>query len=237
MSDDLNLPPDRPMPDLLKESMWNRLAPELRRPRRKVGRPLAVAAAVGAFALGAVLVFAPVRQVAPEMTHVPVGTAPDAADWQRLRECLDSARGLGITPPDPKGWRPSLKIKANANHSSYLFIRTEIATARCLLEPGNPAVLAGTTSVQLAGENLLTSFRSVEHYPVHSLFSNDGLVTGMAGNDVESVALIAPDNSLIPAVLMDGFYAVDVPDGFPRVSQLRIQVKLYDGQVLTAYAA
>ncbi|WP_406640126.1 hypothetical protein [Amycolatopsis sp. WGS_07] len=235
--DDFSLPPERPMPDILKESMWHRLVPQLHgRRRRRRGRPFVVAGAVGAFALSAVLVFATTTyDASPEMTVIPAGAAPSPLDGQRLKDCLASVRDMGLEPPDPRAWRPAIRVDETPSHSGYLVIRTSEAAGLCLL-PSSTSIFVPGKSAQLAEYNQATLAGKQDGYPslspahpVQDIGGGGNVRLGIARADVAAVFLIGPDGALFPAALRDGTYAVEIPDNVRVDNSLRVKVVLEDG--------
>ncbi|SFO09680.1 hypothetical protein [Amycolatopsis rubida] len=244
MADDLNLPPDRPMPDLLKESLWNRLVPELRaRRRRKLGLPLAVAAGVGALALGATLVFSPVYDASPDSTRVPAGARPDSGDTQLLKACLDSAPSFGAVLPDRGSWRSTLKIDQDEKRS-YLVIRNASLAAVCVLDHGqgsgpddqNAGLMVTDARDWIHGREGYACLNATRPICGFASVVNPGqpsVVFGVVSPDVAEVELYGPDDSVTPAVLNDGTFVVKfVEDDSPHDEYNRkFRVTMRDGQV------
>ncbi|MBB1156845.1 hypothetical protein [Amycolatopsis dendrobii] len=244
MADDLNLPPDRQMPDLLKESMWNRLVPELRgRRRRRPGLPLAVAAGVGALALGATLVFSPVHDASSDLTRLPAGAKPDAGDARLFKSCLDSAPSFGVTLPDRDTWRATLKVDQDAQRG-YLVIRNASLAAVCILYRSqasvgydrNSGLMVTDTRNWTHGREGYASLSATR--PICGFTSivnpyEPSVVFGVASPDVAKVELYGPDDLLIPALLNDGTFVVKFVEGSsPRDDYSRkFRVTMRDGQV------
>lgn len=244
MANDFNLPPDRPMPDLLKESMWNRLVPELRgRRRRKPGLPLAVAAGVGALALSTTMVFSPVQDASPEVTRVPAGAVPDAEVAKEIKECLDGAPSFGITLHDLGNWRFTLKVDQDAERSYLVFRNAALAGVCVLSRPGIPGPYGEYSGLMVTdardwnhgreGYAFLSATRPVCSFTSVVGRYQSSVVFGVASPDVAKVELYGPDNSLIPAVLNDGTFVVKfVEGGSPRDDYSRkFRVTMRDGQV------
>ncbi|GAA1034585.1 MULTISPECIES: hypothetical protein [Amycolatopsis] len=244
MADDLNLPPDRPMPDLLKEAMWNRLAPGLRaRRRRRLGLPLAVASGVGALALGATLVFSPVHDAGTDLTRVPAGAKPDAGDAQLFKACLDSAPDLGVSLADPDSLRLTLKVDQGAERS-YLVGRNATLAAVCVLRDGqNAGPYRPYSGLMVTDDRDWTHGREGYAYlsatrPICGFASatnayRPSVVFGVATPDVAKVEMYGPDDSMTPAVLKDGIFVVKfVEGGSPRDDYSRkFRVTMRDGSV------
>ncbi|MGW4396159.1 hypothetical protein ACWEHA_12790 [Amycolatopsis nivea] len=241
MVDDLNLPPDRPMPDLLKESLWNRLVPELRgRRRRKLGLPLAVAAGVGGLALGATLVFSPVHDVSSDVTRVPVGAKADAGDVPRLKACLDSSPSFGAALSDRGSWRSTLKIDQNAERG-YLVIRNASLAAVCALQHSqgfdrNDGLTVTDARDWIHGRESYAFLSAARPICGFTSVVNPGqpsVVFGVASPDVAKVELYGPDDSMIPALLNDGTFVAKFVEGdSPHDDYSRkFRVTMRDGEV------
>ncbi|MGW7532116.1 hypothetical protein [Amycolatopsis sp. NPDC054798] len=235
MADDLTLPPERPMPDLLKESMWNRLAPGLRARRcRNLGLPLAVASGVGALALGATLVFSPVRDAGLESAPVPAGAAPGAEDAGQLKSCVDSAPSFGVTLPDPGSWRSTLKIDQDSERG-YLVLRNATLAAVCVLRHGRVSGLMVADSGEgpggREGYSDLSSTRPVCGFSSIVNPREPSVVFGVATADVVDVAMLGPGDSVTPAVLNDGTFAVKYLEGSSPQddSHRKFRVTMRDG--------
>ncbi|WP_116200673.1 hypothetical protein [Amycolatopsis circi] len=244
MADDLHLPPDRPMPDLLKEAMWNRLAPGLRaRRRRKLGFPLAVASGVGALALGATMVFSPVHDASPELTRVPAGAKPDTGDARLLKACLDSAPAFGVALPDRGSWRSTLKIDQDAERG-YLVIRNASLAAVCVLYHGQGSGLYDQNSGLMVtdAKNWIHGRESYAYLnatrPICGFTSvtnphRPSVVFGVATPDVAKVELYGPDDSMTPALLNDGTFVVKFVEGGSPLDDYsrKFRVTMRDGSV------
>ncbi|WP_409183806.1 hypothetical protein F9C11_05435 [Amycolatopsis sp. VS8301801F10] len=244
MSDELNLPPDRPMPDLLKEAMWNRLVPELRGQRhRKPGLPLAVAAGVGALALGATLVFSPVHDTSPDVTRFPAGAKPDAGDARLFKSCLDSAPSFGVELPDRESWRATFKVDQDARRG-YLVLRNASLAAVCVLyrsqDSGdydrNYGLMVTDARNWTHGREsyaYLSATRPICGFTSSVNPGQPSVVFGVASPDVAKVELHGPGGSMTPASLNDGTFVVKFVAGtFPQDDYSRtFRVTMRDGQV------
>lgn len=241
MADDLNLPPERPMPDLLKESMWNRLVPELRaRRRRKLGLPLAVAAGVGGLALGAALVFSPVHDASPGVTRVPVGAKLGTSDARALKACLDSSPSFGVALSDPGSWRSTLRVDQDAERG-YLVIRNASLAAVCVLDHGqgsdrNSGLMVTDNRDWVHGRESYAFLNAARPICGFSSVVNPrqpSVVFGVASPDVAKVELYGPDDAMTPALLKDGTFVVKFVEGdSPHDDYSRkFRVTMRDGQV------
>ena len=244
MADDLNLPPDRQMPDLLKESMWNRLVPELRgRRRRRLGLPLAVAGGVGALALGATLVFSPVHDASSDLTRLPAGAKPADSGAQQLKACIDRSPSFGSGLPDPGSYRLTLKIDQDAARSYLVFRNATLAGVCVLYHPGQPGPPVQYSGMMVTdnkdwihgreGYAYLSATRPICGFSSVTNPGRPSVVFGVASPDVAKVELYGPDDVLIPASLNDGTFVVKFVEGrSPRDDYSRkFRVTMRDGQV------
>jgi len=235
LTDEFDLPPDRPMPDLLKESMWNRLVPELHgRRRRKTSKPWAAGISVGALALSAALVFTSAPDPAPQMTLVPAGAAPRAEDWQRLKECFDVVRKEQLPKVPLSGWRPALRIEISPGWD-FLVVRTEKVAGACLVNDG---ISTGLVTLDLDEVNgTRGGYASLsEDVPLRQFtgIAGPGSPTslfGIVADQVTSVSVLMRDHSLVPALLHDGTFAVRLNGDVPAHGN-KFQVTMTDGRVL-----
>ncbi|WP_037309491.1 hypothetical protein [Amycolatopsis orientalis] len=250
MTNDFDLPPDRPMPDHLRNALWNRIVPDLAAPAggarlKKVGKPLAVAAVVVGLAAGAAVVFAPVRDAGPSSVPAPAGPGSGSParhmpsspeDVELARECIADPISYGLAVPEPDSWWPAVKIDTDTPQG-FLVIRNEKAAAVCILSGGKVRMM-GADVEEMAGRRGGYAKLTPE-FPCHEFTSIGGgggptSLFGIASDDVTAVSLVGPDNSTIPASLRDGTFAVTVNDA--RVNDphggFRYRATLKNGHVI-----
>jgi hypothetical protein len=196
-----DLPERRPMPEALRDRIWDQIEPRLDTPDtdhrfRSLRAPLAVAASVIVVALGVVLALPALRG------HNGVGTAaggnaPDAL----VNECVHTAPTIS----DPANWRAGARLDLDATHA-FLVIRDDTAAAVCVVEQGKGTGLIGDEAFTgVYGK--LSAVRPFDYltsmnYPAESIHF------GIAASDVIGVSLVAPDNSTSPGIVADGTFIV-----------------------------
>jgi hypothetical protein len=219
VNNNLDLPADRPMPDDLQEDMWGRLMPELAaaqagRRRRLRSLPVSVAAVVGVLVVGGVVVFGPVRDPGPVGSgsrHVV--PAADPADVKLAKDCVQATIASGVAVPDPDSWRPAAKIDIDPGHG-FLVIRNDKIAAVCPVSGGTtPGTMAG--DVTFVGRHNYAHLTAARPFDYVSAWNESGgssrsIQFGIATDDVIAVSLVGQDNSVTPAVLRDGTFAVKI---------------------------
>ncbi|MFL6145152.1 MAG: hypothetical protein ACJ72N_25220 [Labedaea sp.] len=229
MNNNLNLPSDRPMPEHLREDIWNRLAPELAaapagRPRRSAGLPLSVAAVVGVLVVGGVVAFGPVRDSGPVRDPGPAGSGSphvippaDPADVKLAKDCVHATIASGVVVPYPDSWRPAAKIDADTPNG-FLVIRNDNAAAVCTVSDGTTRGIMGPDFAMLAGRGRhryanLTNTRPFDYFTAWNTGDNSSIQFGIATDEVIAVSLVGQDNSATPAVVRDGTFAAKIGNG------------------------
>ncbi len=245
MTNNLDLPADRPMPDDLQDDMWSRLVPELAAAqagthRRSRSLPVSVAAAVGVLVVGGVVVFGPLRDSGPVGSGSQhVVPAADPADVKLAKDCVRATIASGVAVPDPDSWRPGVKIDTDTPNG-FLVIRNDKTAAVCL-------VSGGTTRGTMAGDVTftgrhnyahLTAARPFDYFSAWNFDASNMTVAsiqfGIATDDVTAVSLVGQDNTVMPAVLRDGTFAAKIGNGEHCGSPTSNQVRatLSNGQVI-----
>ncbi|MEO6086359.1 MAG: hypothetical protein ABIQ18_24920 [Umezawaea sp.] len=247
--DDVEVPANRPMPDDLREYLWNRLKPQVAatlagRRRRSLVLPLSAAAvAVGVLA-GGVLVFGPAG--APDR----VLPAADPADVRLTQDCVNATIASGVEVPDPESWRPAVKIDLDDDGfqwSEGLVIRTDKAAAVCLVSGRATGGITGPDTADLEGRSRhnyanLTAARPFDGFNAWNIPSGGSIQFGIATDDVVAVSVVREGTVVASALLHDGTFAVKIdsgemcgrsvePGGQPVASNL-IRATLRDGQVI-----
>ncbi|MEU4518865.1 hypothetical protein AB0F52_09110 [Amycolatopsis sp. NPDC024027] len=250
MTNDFDLPPDRPMPDHLRDALWGRVMPELAVPRRRTASaPVTVAAAVGVLAVGAAAVFGPVRDTGRNSTAVPVGTgseapaqaqpAPDPGDVKLVRNCVNATLAYGIAVPDRESWRPAAKIDTDTPHG-FLVIRNDKAAAVCIIDDGKAVGMMGADVEEMAGRRIgyakLTAERPFNCFTGIAGLNEPTFRFGIVTDDVTAVSLVGPDNSVHPATVRDGTFAVKINDAgrIPGSTSYRARMSLKNGHDIEA---
>jgi hypothetical protein len=244
----IDLPPDRPMPEQLQDTLWARVMPELASPRRrKPGAPLMAAAAVGVLAVGAAVVFGPVRDgvsvdtgsQSPGQAVQPVAPTPDPAEVKLVKDCVNATLAYGTAVPDRDSWRPAAKIDTDTPHG-FLVIRNDKAAAVCVINDGKATGMMGADVETMAGRRIGYAKLTAEH-PFNCFTGVSGLgeptyLFGIVTNDVTAVSLLGPDESMHPATVHDGTFAVKIDDGgrVPRNVDYRVRASLKNGHVIDA---
>ncbi|WP_020646461.1 hypothetical protein [Amycolatopsis balhimycina] len=229
MTDDSDLPRDRPMPDHLRYALWARLEPELAASRdgerrRKPGKPWVAAAAVGVLAVAAAAVFGPAPDAGPSTTAVPVGAGsgslalgkpatptPAPGEMKLVRDCVNATLAEGIAVPDRESWRPAASVDTDTPHG-FLVIRNDKAAAVCIIDGGKAIGMMGADVNDMTGRRggyaKLTAERPFDPFTGLSGLHEPEFFFGIVTDDVTAVSLIEPDNSVTPASLRDGTVAV-----------------------------
>lgn len=248
MNNDLDLPADRPMRDDLQEHLWERIRPQVEatlsgRRRRSVAMPLSAAAAAGVLVAGGVLMFGQVG--------TPGRTAPaaDPADVQLAQDCVNTTIADGVDVPDPKSWQPGVKIDVDVVNgwSEFLVIRTDRAAAVCLVSGRTTGGITGPDVSAMEGRGRhsyanLTVARPFDYFDAWNFPNGKSIQFGIATDDVVAVSVVRQDNTVTPAVLRNGTFAVQIdsgelcgrpvyPDTPPAASNL-LRVTLKEGQVV-----
>jgi hypothetical protein len=247
--DDIEVPANRPMPDDLRDYLWNRLEPQVAatlagRRRRPLALPLSAAAvAVGAL-VGGVLVFGPAG--APERVLPPA----DPAEVRLTQDCVNATIASGTEVPDPESWRPGVKIDiddADFQWSENLVIRNDKAAAVCLVSGRATGGITGADTARLEGRGRhsyanLTAARPFDYIDAWNFPGGESIEFGIATDDVVAVSVVREGAVVASALLHDGTFAVKVdggemcgrsaePGGQPVASNL-IRATLRDGQVI-----
>jgi hypothetical protein len=248
MNNDVDLPADRPMHDDLREHLWERIRPQVEatlsgRRRRSVAMPLSAAAAVGVLVAGGVLVFGPVG------TPGRVAPAADPAEVQLAQDCVNTTIADGVDVPGPKSWQPGVKIDAGVvdGWSEFLVIRTDRAAAVCLVSGRTTGGITGPDVSEMEGRGRhsyanLTVARPFDYFDAWNFPDGGSIQFGIATDDVVAVSVVRQDNTVTPAVLRNGTFAVHIdsgelcgrpvyPDTPPAASNL-LRVTLKEGQVV-----
>ncbi|MBE8517394.1 hypothetical protein ILP97_07725 [Amycolatopsis sp. H6(2020)] len=248
MTNDFDLPADRPMPDHLRNALWEQVVPELAgQRRRKLGTPLTVAAAVGVLAVGATVVSGPARDTGRGSAAVPVGTGsesrpqarpvPDPGDVKLVRDCVNATVADGYAVPDRDSWRPAAKIDTDTPHG-FLVIRNDTSAAVCIIDDGKAVGMMGADVEGMAGRRYgyakLTAERPVNCFTGLSGPDEPTYEFGIVTDDVTAVSLLGPDNSVRPATLRDGTFAVKIERDArdPVHSSDRARMTMKNGHVL-----
>ena len=248
MIDDIDLPPDRPMPQHLQDTLWGRVIPKLEVQRRgKPAAPLMAAAAVGVLAVGAAVVFGPAQDgvsvgtgsQSPGQAAQPVAPPADPGDAKLVRDCVNATLAYGIAVPDRDSWRPAAKIDTDTPHG-FLVIRNDKAAAVCIVDDGKAVGMMGADVEQMAGRRTgyaeLTAERPFNCFTGVSGLGEPTYQFGIVTNDVTAVSLRGPGTSVTPATVHNGTFAVKINDGgrAPRNAGYRVRVSLKNGHVIDA---
>jgi hypothetical protein len=233
MKEPTGLPERRPMPEGLRDRLWADIEPQLEKRgsgNRFLGTmraPLAVAASVIVLAAALAIAIPQLR------SHDEVPAAGNPADAVLVDECVK----VSATPLPVGSWRAGARIDVDSE-KGFLVIRDDEYAAVCLLKNGRAQ---GVWQTATDGDVRHTYSKLTAARPFDYLVSdNEGSpVTesvhfGIATSDVTGVSLIGPDNSVTPAVVRDGTFAVRsrYAESTGVSSTNRIRATLENGQVI-----
>ncbi|WP_431879415.1 hypothetical protein [Amycolatopsis sacchari] len=229
MNETPELPERRPMPESLRNRLWAEIEPQLeeRGPGdrfRAMRAPLAAAAAVVVLAVG--------LAVALPRLGDHGDTVNAGASWETrvIHECIEISHSW----IQPEGWRAGARIDLDPE-TSYLVIRNDEYAAVCGVRNGK--VLGLLQPPEIDGRHRyskLTAARPFDYLISEPRSNADYIHFGIATSDVTAVSLVGPDNSVTPAVLRDGTFAVrsKFPESSGEPTTNHVRATLKNGQVV-----
>lgn len=245
MNNDVDLSADRPMPDELRDRLWEQIRPQAEaalagRRRRSVTVPLSVAAAVGVLVAGGALVFGP--HGAPGR----VAPAADPAEARLAQDCVNATIADGVDVPDRESWQPGVRMNAGGRQD-FLVIRTDRAAAVCSIYDDKTSGVSGPDVAGMSGRGKhsyanLTAERPFDYFTAWNFPDGGSIQFGIATDDVVAVSVVRQGKPAAPAVLYNGTFAVRIDEGEmcgrpaypegPPVASNQLRVTLEDGQVI-----
>ncbi|WP_236792332.1 hypothetical protein [Amycolatopsis sp. GM8] len=234
MNETSDLPERRPMPEGLRDRLWDELEPQLET-RGSGGRfrtmraPLAVAASVVVLAAGVAIALPQLRGHGNGDAVIAVAGSP--GDVQLVNECIQADHN---ELPPAQNWRAGARIDIDAENG-FLAVRNDKYAVVCVLKNGNSTGLIQGTNTRDA-YNALTAARPFDYlapwnwnYP-----ATESVHFGIATSDVIAVSIVGPDKSVTPAILRDGTFLAKTKfaqnSGQPTTSLIRVTLK--NGQVI-----
>ena len=226
MNETRDLPERRPMPEALRDRLWDEeIEPQLE-PKgfgrfKGIRAPLAVAAAVVLLAVGVVFALPYLRG-----RSVEVAAGPDS---ELVRECVQAGWGASYGGP----WRAGARLDLDATHG-FLVIRNDRTAAACVIDNGKgTGIIGGTVDpVDLYGK--LNAARPFD-YLTSMNYTKESVHFGIASADVVTVSLVASNNSSTPGVVRDGTFIVRtaVPENSNQTSTNYVEALLANGKTVS----
>ncbi|WAL66470.1 hypothetical protein ORV05_01200 [Amycolatopsis cynarae] len=233
MNETADLPEWRPMPEGLRDRLWDELEPQLET-RASGGRfrtmraPLAVAASVVVLAAGIAIAI-------PRLRGHGQGEAVTAAgshgDVQLVNECVQASHKR-LQPAS--NWRAGARLDVDSANG-FLAIRNDEYAVLCFLKNGKGTMLMEDSGNTRDVYSRLTAARPFGYLaPSNTNYSApEAVYFGITTSDVIAVSLVGPDNSVTPAILRDGTFLASTKsmEGNDQ-SASRIRATLKNGQVI-----
>ncbi|QUQ68656.1 hypothetical protein [Kutzneria sp. CA-103260] len=223
MNETADLPEQRPMPEGLRDRLWEEIEPQLEVPgnRFRTWRaPLTAAAAVILLAAGVVFALPLIRGGGP-------ATAAAGPDMQLVNDCIHTPYA-----EIPSGsWRAGAKLDYDSK-LSYVVIRSDEYAGVCVLTNGKPTGIMGGVSTRHTYGNL-TASRPWDYLSSDN-FDTESIHFGITAGNVAQVALVGPDKVAVPTTLKDGTFIVRTKfaEDSNSYTSNRVKATLDTGQVI-----
>jgi hypothetical protein len=187
--------------------------------------------------------FGPGLAAGPDPVAVPAGAGSlalaDPGAVKLAKDCVDATLAAGYAVPAPDSWWPAAEINTDTANG-FMVVRNDLSAAVCPIDGGQAVGMMSPDVEGMAGRRFgyakLTADRP---FTCIGAIGGLGLPTfefGIVSTDVTAISLVAMDNSVFPATVRDGTFAVKIGKNTPgRVNaDYRARMTMKNGQVIEA---
>ena len=224
MNESTDLPEKRPMPEALRDRLWEDIEPQLEPPEsrfRSMRAPLAVAASVVVLAAAVAITFSQLRG-----QDVGVAAGPDS---QLVKECVQADHDV---PTSGGSWRSGARIDLDSKNG-FVAIRNDQFAAVCVIQNGKGVgIMGGDVSTGHVYANL-TAARPFDYLGSMN-YPDESIHFGIAADNVAAVSVVGPDNVELPATLRNGTFVVrsKIGENSDQTTTNYVRATMADGHVV-----